>query len=283
MDGYVASSFWCNLDSLKYAIEHNAGSVVILVAAIGFVFWRIPPVLFSLFNRITGMTRKLQAEADACSAKPAGDYQDRCFQNLENHIERLQQAVRWWWEFFLNLTAVTLIAVGGIIIYLVFSPPLSCAVSGSNGINVPAVFKPIYDKEGEQLFADERDKSFVRIWPGKVKASEETGATDFELLDRYTSKKSEAVRNASSKAFEVDVPPTAERRYYVLSWRDRDNYDVYFVSRLVSRDDGKLYIDSLEISSPAHGNTLMKLDYKLLLCSFITPTKSELPRMCQPT
>lgn len=284
MESVFGANVWCDLDSLRFIVERNPGSIVILVAIVGFLFYRLKKFIADgLYHilMIAPLGKKTKAAVSRCYQKRESEREACVIAVAEDRFKKGIQRISWIFELFLNLVALALLIVGICVCYLVMSPPVSCAVPGESGIYVPSVFKKISDKGGEILYSDETNRSYVRIWPGVDSLDEAGNATIKDLMDRYERKKFEALKNASSKAFDIEARPVSGRNYFVVSWRDRDNFDVYFVSRLMVRTNGKAYIDSLEISSPVHGNALMGLDYKMLFCSFVKPSATDLPSECR--
>jgi hypothetical protein len=281
MEGYVSSEFWCQLDSLRFVVERNPGSIVILVGIAGFLFWRIQAILAHIYFWFIGHTRvgKWAREAfEVCKRMPTEDKQNDCLLDLRDELRR---KVWLFFEWILNIVAVALLGLSAVIVYLILSPPISCAAKDQNSIYIPAVFKLLYNKDGELLYVDETNRSYVRVWPGKKGDGLSFNQTTGNLMTRFNNKVADAVLHAESKTVDLQAGPKEGRDYFVVSWRDRDSFDVYYVSRLIKRPDGQSYIDSLEISSPVHGNALMSLDYKIMFCSFVKPSVSgSMPDEC---
>jgi hypothetical protein len=284
VEGLLGNSLWCNFDSLRFLIERNPGSMVILVAIIGFLFYRLQKFLLDFLFFVFAhapIGKKTKDALRQCRVRQTQRDREVCIDQVAvGWIQKTVHTIRWIFEAFLNLVALLLVALGAGILYLIISPPLSCAVPGNYGIFVPAVFKEISYKGGEFLYVDETNRSFVRIWPGKDREFGRNGPALADLEDKYHSKKGEASRTAQTKVFEIDERPMRGHDYFVLNWRDRDNFNVYFVARLVARQNGKRYIDSLEITSPAHGNALLGYDYKVLFCNFMKPSTADMTEEC---
>jgi hypothetical protein len=284
VEGLLGNSLWCNFDSARFLVERNPGSIVILVAIAGFIFVRLQKFfldfLFFVFTHIP-IGKKTKDAVLQCRAKPTQRDREVCVNQVaDGWVQNTLRTISWLFQTFLNVVAVVLLLVGAAIFFLIISPPLSCAIPGNYGVFVPAVFKEISYKGGEFLYVDETNRSFVRIWPGKDREFGTNGPALADLEDKYHSKKAEASRTAQTKVFEIDERPMRGQDYFVLNWRDRDNFNVYFVARLVTRRNGKRYIDSLEITSPVHGNALLGYDYKVLFCNFKKPSTADMTEEC---
>jgi|GEM_PF-1608607 len=275
---------WCQLDSLRFVIERNPGSIVILVGVIAFLFQRLLKFIIDgllAIYRLAPASKETKTALGYCKTKPTKHDQIACAEAvIDVRVEKARSRISWILNFFLNFIAVALITVAACICYLIFYPPLSCSVPGESQIFVPAVFKNIYSKDGELLYVDEANKSYLRIWPGSN--SGRSQMTKRDLRAWYEEKKADALRHIGpGTKFETDSPPSRENGYFVLNWRERDNFDVYFVSRLTWHGDGKPRIDSFEISSPTHGSALMSFDYNVLFCNFIRPSTAIPPEGCE--
>jgi hypothetical protein len=276
------SALWCDLNDLRVIVEHNPNALLILIGCVGFVFWRLIIVILQVMIHARLYFRRAALEAKAAGmCEEVYDHKEQRYCKIDAVNWLIAKATSWWAQLYLNVAALLLTALGVVTILLVLYPPSRCAVSDGvldPRITVPGVFQKVQNRDGELLFADPTNHSFLRVWPGK------TIRADLDELETQYFKKLRAAKLDLARGTKPDSsgPPTRARPWFYVSWQNNgaDITDTYYAARLVRRQNGSTTIDAFELTTTVHGHILIRSDYRVLLCSFVGPVSKSTPDGC---